>query len=68
MTPLVLDPFARWVAVYDAAVAAFTAGLVTGRRPSWADLDPDELVSRSERNAVEQIARQRVEGYQPAAY
>jgi len=68
MTPLVLDPFTRWVDVYDAAVAAFTVGIVTGRRPSWADLDPDELVSRSERNAIEQIARQRVDGYQPAAY
>jgi len=68
MTPLILDPFARWVAVYDAAVAAFAAGLVTGNRPSWADLDPDELVSRSERGAIEQIAKQRVEGYQPAAY
>jgi hypothetical protein len=68
MTPLVLDSFSAWVAVYDLAVAAFTAGLVTGRRPSWADLDPDELVSRSERGAIEQIAKQRVEGYQPAAY
>jgi hypothetical protein len=68
MTPLVLDSFSAWVAVYDAAVAAHAAGLVTGTRPSWADLDPDELVSRSERNAIEQIARQRVEGYQPAAY
>ena len=68
MTPLVLDPFTRWVAVYDASIAAFSAGLVTGRRPSWADLDPEELVSRSERNAIEQIARQRVEGYQSAAY
>ena len=68
MTPLVLDPFARWVAVYDRAVAAFAAGLVTGNRPSWANLDPDDLVSRSERNAIEQIARQRVDGYQPAAY
>jgi hypothetical protein len=68
VTPLVLDSFSAWVTVYDASIAAFTAGLVTGHRPSWADLDPDELVSRSERGAIEQIARQRVEGYQPAAY
>lgn len=62
------DPFAAWVAVYDAAIAAASSAVITGKGVDWHALDPDSLMTRSERTAVEQIAKQRVEGYEPTAY